>query len=160
MAICCTLPRISVSFYPGESSYRHSIPEVPSLVLSWKKGSPSFELLALLNAAQSTVVLLCCKTTLLAHVHLGVHQDTQVLFWKAPLQIVSLHPCTARLFFLRCHFSLLNFRRLLLAQHFSQHPSECQHNCLVYQSPLQVSHHVQTCRGHALHHCLGHLWGC
>lgn len=77
----------------GESNERHSTPKLPSLVLSWKEGSPSFDLLVLLNAAQGTVVLHCYKTPLLAHVHLGVHQ---VLLWKAVLQMVGFHPCTAR----------------------------------------------------------------
>lgn len=44
-------------------------------------------------------------------------------------------------------------------QHFSQHPSECQHNCFVRQSLLLVLHHLQTCWGHTLR-CLGHLWRC
>lgn len=105
--------------------------------------SPSFDLLALLNAAQGAVVLLCCKTTMLAHVQVSVHQDTQVLFWKAPLQIVSLHPRTARLFFLGCHFSLLNFRRFLLAQHFSSISLSIPLN--VSTTALCINHYSKFC---------------
>lgn len=88
--------RSSISFLHCGVNKRCSTLELPSLVLSWKRGSPSFDLLSLLNAAEGTIVLLCHKIPLLAHVQLGVHQHTQVLFWKAPLQMVGLHPCTAR----------------------------------------------------------------
>jgi len=45
------------------------------------------------SAAQDTISVLCCKGTLLAHVRLGVHQDTLDLFCKAAFQRVGCLPC-------------------------------------------------------------------
>ena len=42
---------------------------------------------AFFNAAQDAIHLLCSKGTLLPHVQLVVHQDTQVLFCKAAFQL-------------------------------------------------------------------------
>lgn len=38
---------------------------------------------AVSQADQEAVNLLCCKSTLLAHVQLGVRQDTQICFCQA-----------------------------------------------------------------------------
>lgn len=51
--------------------------------LPWPAGN------ALPHVDQEAVSLLCCRSTLLAHVQLGIHQDPQVPFCQASSQTVS-----------------------------------------------------------------------
>lgn len=71
------------------------------------------------NTTQNTISLLCQQSTLLAHGQLFVHQDPQVLLYKASSQPFgpSLYWCMG--LFLTKHmtlqFPLLNFMRFFLA---------------------------------------------
>ena len=50
------------------------------------------------DTAQDTVGLLGCKSTLLAHVQLFTHQDSQVLLRRAALKFFSQSVCTSEIF--------------------------------------------------------------
>ena len=108
MAFFCTMYSMPVSFFYWterltclsctllyyllwRSSMGHCTPDVSHQC--WVEGKdhlPQPAGNALPNTAQEAAGFLCCQSTLLAHGHLDVHQDSQVLFCKVSFQTARL----------------------------------------------------------------------
>jgi len=98
----------------------HSSPGVASPMLSRLQGSTFRWLVGKwASESKSTISLFCGKDTLLAHVKLAVHQDSEVHFWRSASQL-GVHSVTWCLgsflpIYKTLHFSLLNYMKFLLS---------------------------------------------
>lgn len=77
------LQYVCISFVLGVPEQDTGTPNVAPPVLSRDEVSPQPASSTPFIAAQYTISLLCCKGALLVHVQLRLHQDPEVLFWKA-----------------------------------------------------------------------------
>lgn len=87
----------------GEIRTGPSIPGVASPVLSRRERlSPST--CNTPKAAKDITCIFCCDGTLLAHIQLGVHQDSQGLFCKAEFESLKSLSLNIQTLFLKCTF--------------------------------------------------------
>jgi len=101
----CFLRTTRHSFCSGCHRLGHSTPDGASQVQSrWEQSPPMPCWPSLFDVARNTVGLLGCKSTLLTHIQLFVHQDPQVLLGRVPLKEFFSHSVLISGIFL---FSLL-----------------------------------------------------